>query len=150
MQFWLLPVARRYRFYHIYPIVHLNSVYSYFLLWLLHVQGTCMATMYQQYIYRVHSHNVYRVYNVYWVHNVYRVHNVYIYFWDNWWQWYRSWRTYSIMYILIVEGSVVDPDPYWIRIQELPGSESVFGIWIRIHTCKYRIKWRQKMSDLRY
>ena len=30
--------------------------------------------------------------------------------------------------------SVVDPDPYWIRIQELPVSGSVFGI--RIHTCK--------------
>ena len=42
-------------------------------------------------------------------------------------------------------SSVVDPDPYWIRIQELPGSRSVFGIRIRIHTCKYRLKWRQKM-----
>ena len=43
--------------------------------------------------------------------------------------------------------SVVDPDPdlYWIRIQELPGSG--FGIRIWIHTCKFRIKWRQKMSD---
>ena len=41
----------------------------------------------------------------------------------------------------------------WIRIQEFPGSGSVFGIriGIRIHTCKYhRLKWRQKMSDLRY
>ena len=42
----------------------------------------------------------------------------------------------------------------WIRIRiyELPGSGSlsVFGIWIQIHTCKYRMKWRQKMSDLRY
>ena len=40
----------------------------------------------------------------------------------------------------------------WIRIciQELLGSGSIFGIRIRIHTCKYRIKWRQKMSDLRY
>ena len=39
-----------------------------------------------------------------------------------------------------------------IRIQELPRSGSVFGIpvRIRIHTCKYKIKWRQKMSDLRY
>ena len=48
--------------------------------------------------------------------------------------------------------SVVDPDPYWIRIQELPGSGSgsVFRIRIRIHTCKYRLKWRQKMYDLRY
>ena len=27
----------------------------------------------------------------------------------------------------ICTGSVVDPDPYWIRIQELPGSGSVFG-----------------------
>ena len=26
------------------------------------------------------------------------------------------------------DPSVVDPDPYWIRIQELPGSGSVFGI----------------------
>ena len=43
----------------------------------------------------------------------------------------------------VVKTSVVDPDPYWIRIQELPGS--VFGIQIRIHTCKYRLKWRQKM-----
>ena len=43
--------------------------------------------------------------------------------------------------------SVVDPDPYWIRIQELPGSGSVFGIRIQIgiHTCKYKLKWRQKM-----
>ena len=49
-------------------------------------------------------------------------------------------------------SSVVDPDPdlYWIRIQELPGSGSVFGIRIRINTCKYRIKWRNMMSDLRY
>ena len=44
--------------------------------------------------------------------------------------------------------SVVDPDPYCIRIQELPGS--VIGIRIRIYTCKYRLKWRQKMQDLRY
>ena len=36
--------------------------------------------------------------------------------------------------------SVVDPDQYWIRIQELPGFGSVFGILIKIHTCKYRIK----------
>ena len=51
-----------------------------------------------------------------------------------------------------LQGSAVDPDPYWIRIHELPGSGSVFGIriWIRIHTCKYRLKWRIKMSDLRY
>ena len=40
--------------------------------------------------------------------------------------------------------SFMDPDPYsgalWIRIriQELYGSRSVFGIRIRIHTCKYR------------
>ena len=34
-------------------------------------------------------------------------------------------------------GSVLDP------IQELPGS--VIRIRIRIHTCKYRIKWRKKM-----
>ena len=30
-----------------------------------------------------------------------------------------------------------DPDPYWIRIQELSGSRSVFGIRIRIHTCNH-------------
>ena len=35
--------------------------------------------------------------------------------------------------------SVVDPDPYWIHIQELSGSGSVFPIRIRIHTWKYRI-----------
>ena len=35
--------------------------------------------------------------------------------------------------------------PYRICIQELPGSGSVFGIRVRIHTCKYRIKWRPKM-----
>ena len=29
---------------------------------------------------------------------------------------------------------VVDPDPNWIRIQELSGYRSVFQIWIRIHT----------------
>ena len=47
----------------------------------------------------------------------------------------------------IVSVSVVDPYSYWIRIQELPGSGSVFGIRIRIriHTSKYRLKWRQKM-----
>ena len=28
-------------------------------------------------------------------------------------------------------SSVVDPDPYWILIQEFPGSGSVFGIRIR-------------------
>ena len=34
-------------------------------------------------------------------------------------------------------GSVLDPYPYWIHIQELPGSESgsVFGIRIWIHIC---------------
>ena len=31
--------------------------------------------------------------------------------------------------------SVVDPDPYWIRIQELSGSGSVFRLRIRTHTC---------------
>ena len=45
-----------------------------------------------------------------------------------------------------LDASVVDP--CWIRILELPGSRSVFWIWIQ--TNKYRIKWRQKMSDLRY
>ena len=30
------------------------------------------------------------------------------------------------------------------------GIGSLFGIRIRIHTCNNRIKWRQKMSDLRY
>ena len=47
---------------------------------------------------------------------------------------------------------IVNPDPYLIRTQELPGSRSGFRIRIRIHTCKYtgRIKWRQKMSDLLY
>ena len=48
-----------------------------------------------------------------------------------------------------IEASVVDLDPYWIRIQELSGS--VFQIRIRIHTCKYRIKWRLKRCKiLRY
>ena len=42
---------------------------------------------------------------------------------------------------VISRSSVVDPDPYWIRIQEPYGS--VFGIRIRIHTCKFRIKCRQ-------
>ena len=37
----------------------------------------------------------------------------------------------------VAKTSVVDPDPYWIRIQELPGP--VFGIRIRIHTCKYTV-----------
>ena len=36
--------------------------------------------------------------------------------------------------IILVVSSVVDPDPYWIRIQELHVSGSVFGIRIRIHT----------------
>ena len=31
-------------------------------------------------------------------------------------------------------GSIVDPDPYLIRIQELSGSGSIFEIRIRIHT----------------
>ena len=41
----------------------------------------------------------------------------------------------------MVPGSVVDPDPYWICIQELSGSGSVFGIQIRIqiYTCKFRL-----------
>ena len=39
--------------------------------------------------------------------------------------------------------SVVDPDPYWIRIQELPGS--VFRIRIRVPISNSRIKWRQNM-----
>ena len=46
--------------------------------------------------------------------------------------------------------SVVDPDKYWIRIQKPSGSGSVFGIRIRIHTCKYRIKCRQKIKDKKY
>ena len=37
---------------------------------------------------------------------------------------------------IIVKNSVLDPDLYWIRIQELSGSESVFGIRIWISTCK--------------
>ena len=37
-------------------------------------------------------------------------------------------------------GSALDP------LQELPGS--VLQIRIRIHTCKYRIKWRKKISDI--
>ena len=41
--------------------------------------------------------------------------------------------------------SVVDPETYWIRIQELPGSVFRIPVRIRIHTCKYRLKWRQKM-----
>ena len=44
--------------------------------------------------------------------------------------------------------SVADPDPW--NPYHFPGSGSVFEIRTRIHTCKYRIKWRQKMSDLRY
>ena len=43
-----------------------------------------------------------------------------------------------------VSASVVDPDPDWIRTQELPGSGSgsVLGIRIRIqiHTFKYSIR----------
>ena len=46
--------------------------------------------------------------------------------------------------IISFPTSVVDPDQYWIHFQELPGSGSVFRTRIRIHTCKYRIKWRQK------
>ena len=46
----------------------------------------------------------------------------------------------------LIENSVVDPDPYWIRIPELPWSGFVFRI--RIHTCKYRIKWETKDARL--
>ena len=58
---------------------------------------------------------------------------------------YPSW-----LQSFLVKSSAVDPDLYWIRIQELHGSGSICRIRIRIHTCKYRLKWRQKISDLRY
>ena len=45
---------------------------------------------------------------------------------------------------LVVEASVLDPDPNWIRIQQLCGSGSVFRIQIQIHTGKNRINYRQK------
>ena len=43
----------------------------------------------------------------------------------------------------------------WIRIGSvfrsyLDPDGSVFRLRIRIHTCKYRVKWRQKMQDLRH
>ena len=46
--------------------------------------------------------------------------------------WSREPAEGHTLFILIL--SVVDPDPYWIRIQELTGS--VFGIRIRICKCK--------------
>ena len=46
--------------------------------------------------------------------------------------------------------SVMDLDPYWIRIQELSGSGSIFGIRNRIHTCKYRVKPKMKAKDVRF
>ena len=41
-----------------------------------------------------------------------------------------------------INNSFVDLDPYWICIQELCGSGSVFQIPVQIwiHTCKYMIK----------
>ena len=41
--------------------------------------------------------------------------------------------------ILNVAKTVLDPEPYWIRIQELCGSGSVIRIRIRTHTCKKKI-----------
>ena len=41
-------------------------------------------------------------------------------------------------------GTGSELDPYQIRIQELCGSGAVFRIRIRIHTCKNRIKYRDK------
>ena len=43
-------------------------------------------------------------------------------------------------------GSVVDPDPYWIRSQELFGSGYVFPIRIRIHTNKYTVGLNHKIE----
>ena len=37
---------------------------------------------------------------------------------------------------IMIPTSVVDPYPYWIRIQELSRSGSLFRKRIRIHTCK--------------
>ena len=45
----------------------------------------------------------------------------------------------------LILSIVVDPGAYGIRIQELCGS--VFGIRIRIHTYKDKIKYRQKVQD---
>ena len=46
--------------------------------------------------------------------------------------------------------SVVDPNPNWIRIQDLCGSGSVFGIRIRIQTGKNRKleAKREKIEDI--
>ena len=38
--------------------------------------------------------------------------------------------------IIIIESSVVHPDPNWFRIQET--------LWIRIHTREKKTNWRQK------
>ena len=59
----------------------------------------------------------------------------------------HSWLLTSSFwpYTTVGETSVVDPDRYWIRIQEPSGSGSgsVFRIRIRIYTCKHRLKWRK-------
>ena len=46
---------------------------------------------------------------------------------------------------MFIKNSVVDPDPYWILIQELCGSESVSRIRIRIHTGEKWMKKRKKV-----
>ena len=49
----------------------------------------------------------------------------------------------SIYQFTTVPFSVLDPDPNWIRIQDLCGS--VFLIQIQIQKNKYSINWRQKV-----
>ena len=57
----------------------------------------------------------------------------------------KSLYALAVLWIQIRIGSVLYPYRYWIRIQERPGSGSVFGIRIRIHAWKYKLKWGQKM-----
>ena len=56
---------------------------------------------------------------------------------------YNFSQFYSIGRLGLRKLQAVFGDPDRIRIQKPSGSGSVFGI--RIHTCKYRIKCRQKM-----
>ena len=44
-----------------------------------------------------------------------------------------------------INSSVVDPDPNWIRFQDLCGSVSIFRVRtrIRIHTGKFRLKYKE-------
>ena len=54
-----------------------------------------------------------------------------------WYDYFCCWLglPFGLIVFFKIKSSVVYPDPYWIRIQELCGSGAVFRIRIRVHTC---------------